>query len=70
MEQDGEKVRVNWIGAITILTFLRNTITISLIVSVPLQLHWSLKNAIMYTCHDMWPTCRCIQLVRTFVWTL
>ena len=50
--------------------FLRNSITISLIVSVPLQLHWSLKNAIMYICRDLWPTCRCIQLVRTFVWTL
>jgi hypothetical protein len=24
----------------------------------------------MYTCRDLWPTCRCIQLVRTFVWTL
>ena len=61
---------VNWIGAITILAFFINTITISLIVSVPLQLHWSLKNAIMYTCRDLWPTCRCIQLVRRFVWTL
>jgi len=60
----------NWIGAITILVFLRNSITISLIVSVSLQLHWSLKNTIMYTCRDLWPTCRCIQLVRTFVWTL
>ena len=70
MEQDGKKVRVNWIGAITILAFLRNTITISLIVSVPLQLDWSLKNTIMYTCRDLWPTCRCIQRVRTFVWTV
>ena len=60
---------VNWIGATTILAILRNTITISLIVSVPLQLDWSLKNTIMYTCRDLWPTCRCIQLVRTFVWT-
>ena len=62
--------KVNWIGTIIILAFLRNIITIQLFVSVPLKLHWSLKNAIMYTCRDLWPTCRCIQLVCTFIWTL
>jgi len=24
----------------------------------------------MYTCRDGWPTCRCIQGLRTFVWTV
>jgi hypothetical protein len=49
--------------------FLKNTITIQLTMSVPLQFRTCLKNAIMYARRRPWPTCRRIGGGRIFVWT-